>query len=255
VSGAVAMGVPPTPKSAAGGQRLQGIGGRCPRAGCKGPARWYFGPGGGATEIGPGPREGAPASRAGAKRDPPFRRRVLTASGGRCAVCGFDVRLGPVPVAPGAAHIRCHQAGGRTRRATGWRCACCTTGCSTAARSPRTAGAAGSSPECPFAVAPDSADLPRRLGGWAPRNTPLGPARPARRADGLRGPARGRRGRGRQKSIFEYTFRVPAPAGGPRRSPVGRGPVSPAPGRPRPAPARAGPPGRPAAPDADAGPG
>jgi putative restriction endonuclease len=52
-----------------------------------------------------GPRVGRP-------RDPQFRQRVLVAYEYRCAVCGFDVRLGPVPIALDAAHIRWHQAGG-----------------------------------------------------------------------------------------------------------------------------------------------
>jgi putative restriction endonuclease len=46
------------------------------------------------------------------KRDPAFRQRVLKAYGYRCAVCGFDVRLGSVSIALDAAHIRWHQAGG-----------------------------------------------------------------------------------------------------------------------------------------------
>lgn len=46
------------------------------------------------------------------KRDPTFRLRVLTAYEYRCAVCGFDVRLGQVSIALDAAHIRWHQAGG-----------------------------------------------------------------------------------------------------------------------------------------------
>lgn len=46
------------------------------------------------------------------RRDPTLRQRVLTAYGFRCAVCGFDVRLGTVPIAPDAAHIHWHQAGG-----------------------------------------------------------------------------------------------------------------------------------------------
>lgn len=46
------------------------------------------------------------------KRDPEFRRRVLKAYEFRCAVCGFDVRLGSVSIALDAAHIRWHQAGG-----------------------------------------------------------------------------------------------------------------------------------------------
>lgn len=46
------------------------------------------------------------------KRDPDFRQRVLKAYEFRCAVCGFDVRLGTVSIALDAAHIRWHQAGG-----------------------------------------------------------------------------------------------------------------------------------------------
>src|SRR4051812_47886899 len=46
------------------------------------------------------------------KRDPAFRQRVLRAYDFRCAVCGFDVRLGSVSIALDAAHIRWHQAGG-----------------------------------------------------------------------------------------------------------------------------------------------
>jgi putative restriction endonuclease len=46
------------------------------------------------------------------KRDPQFRRKVLTAYAWRCAVCGFDVRLGQVSIAIDAAHIQWHQAGG-----------------------------------------------------------------------------------------------------------------------------------------------
>jgi putative restriction endonuclease len=46
------------------------------------------------------------------KRDPQFRQRVLTAYEYRCAVCGFDVRLGSVSIALDAAHIRWHQAKG-----------------------------------------------------------------------------------------------------------------------------------------------
>jgi putative restriction endonuclease len=46
------------------------------------------------------------------KRTPAFRQRVLKAYEYRCAVCGFDVRLGRVSIALDAAHIRWHQAGG-----------------------------------------------------------------------------------------------------------------------------------------------
>jgi putative restriction endonuclease len=46
------------------------------------------------------------------KRDPEFCQRVLMAYEYRCAVCGFDVRLGSVSIGLDAAHIRWHQAGG-----------------------------------------------------------------------------------------------------------------------------------------------
>ena len=46
------------------------------------------------------------------RRDPAFRQRVLTAYERRCAVCGFDVRLGDVALGLDAAHIMWHQAGG-----------------------------------------------------------------------------------------------------------------------------------------------
>ncbi len=45
-------------------------------------------------------------------RDPKFRKRVLRAYEYRCAVCGFDVRLGDRLVALEAGHIKWHQAGG-----------------------------------------------------------------------------------------------------------------------------------------------
>jgi putative restriction endonuclease len=58
--------------------------------------------------------------KAGArKRNPQFRQRVLTAYVYRCAVCGFDVRLGTVPIALDAAHIKWHQAGGPDREGNG----------------------------------------------------------------------------------------------------------------------------------------
>jgi putative restriction endonuclease len=53
------------------------------------------------------------------RRDPDFRKRVLTAYEYRCAVCGFDVRLGSVSIALDAAHIRWHQAGGPDREGNG----------------------------------------------------------------------------------------------------------------------------------------
>ena len=46
------------------------------------------------------------------KRDPNFRPNILKAYEYRCAVCGFDVRLGRNPVALEAAHIKWRQAGG-----------------------------------------------------------------------------------------------------------------------------------------------
>ncbi len=52
------------------------------------------------------------AGAATAKRDPAFRERVLRAYERRCAVCGFDLRLGTQDVALEAAHIKWHQAGG-----------------------------------------------------------------------------------------------------------------------------------------------
>lgn len=46
------------------------------------------------------------------KRNPDFRELILRAYRYRCAVCGFDVKLGREPVALEAAHIKWHQAGG-----------------------------------------------------------------------------------------------------------------------------------------------
>lgn len=57
----------------------------------------------------PDPRECRSADR---EQDQQFRHRVLAAYEYRCAVCGFNVRLGTVPIAPDAAHIRWHHAGG-----------------------------------------------------------------------------------------------------------------------------------------------
>ena len=45
-------------------------------------------------------------------RSPDFRNRVLSAYEYRCAVCGFNVRLGHTLVGVEAAHIKWHQAGG-----------------------------------------------------------------------------------------------------------------------------------------------
>ncbi|MGI6038392.1 MAG: phosphorothioated DNA-binding restriction endonuclease [Limnochordia bacterium] len=46
------------------------------------------------------------------KRNPEFRQKVLELYGYRCAVCGFDIKLGTTPIALEAAHIKWHQAGG-----------------------------------------------------------------------------------------------------------------------------------------------
>lgn len=46
------------------------------------------------------------------KRDPNFRDKILNAYEYRCAVCGFNVRVGNSLVALEAAHIKWHQAGG-----------------------------------------------------------------------------------------------------------------------------------------------
>ena len=45
-------------------------------------------------------------------RDPKFRVNILKAYEYRCAICGFDVKLGHSPIALEAAHIKWHQAGG-----------------------------------------------------------------------------------------------------------------------------------------------
>jgi putative restriction endonuclease len=46
------------------------------------------------------------------KRDPAFRGRVLRAYGYRCAMCGFDGRLGHTLIGVDAAHVRWHVAQG-----------------------------------------------------------------------------------------------------------------------------------------------
>ena len=53
---------------------------------------------------------GAPRRRR--RRDPAFRDAVLRAYGYRCAVCGFETRVGHTLVGLDAAHVRWHQAGG-----------------------------------------------------------------------------------------------------------------------------------------------
>jgi putative restriction endonuclease len=64
---------------------------------------------------------GLSVSSAGSKPcDSKFRQRVLTAYEYRCAVCGFDVRLGSVSIALDAAHIRWHQAHGPDEESNGF---------------------------------------------------------------------------------------------------------------------------------------
>ena len=46
------------------------------------------------------------------KRTPMFRHNVLRAYGFRCAVCGYDLKLGHSDLGLEAAHIKWHQAGG-----------------------------------------------------------------------------------------------------------------------------------------------
>ncbi len=46
------------------------------------------------------------------KRNPNFRHNVLTAYSYKCALCGFDCRLGHTPIGIEAAHIKWHQFSG-----------------------------------------------------------------------------------------------------------------------------------------------
>ncbi len=46
------------------------------------------------------------------KRDPGFRDRVIRAYEHKCAVCGYDLRLGDQHIGLEAAHIKWHEAGG-----------------------------------------------------------------------------------------------------------------------------------------------
>lgn len=52
-------------------------------------------------------------------RNPQFRERILKAYEYKCAVCGFNVRLGNILVAVEAAHIKWHQAGGPDQEENG----------------------------------------------------------------------------------------------------------------------------------------
>jgi putative restriction endonuclease len=69
------------------------------------------------SAVGLDPAFGAAGVRR--RRDPAFRKWVLTAYEYGCAVCGLDVRLGTVSVALDAAHVRWHQAGGPDTEANG----------------------------------------------------------------------------------------------------------------------------------------
>ena len=53
-----------------------------------------------------------PTRRPRRRRDPAFRDAVLRAYGYRCAVCGFEARVGSALVGIDAAHVRWHQAHG-----------------------------------------------------------------------------------------------------------------------------------------------
>ena len=52
------------------------------------------------------------ASASRKARDPKFRKEVLIAYEYKCALCGFDMRIGSVTIGLEAAHIKWHQAGG-----------------------------------------------------------------------------------------------------------------------------------------------
>jgi putative restriction endonuclease len=52
-------------------------------------------------------------------RDPAFRQKILIAWEYRCGVCRFDLRLGTIPLALDAAHIRWKQVGGPDEESNG----------------------------------------------------------------------------------------------------------------------------------------
>jgi putative restriction endonuclease len=60
----------------------------------------------------------------GGRRDPGFRRAVLTAYEFQCAVCGLQLLLSGFPIALEAAHIQWHQAKGPSTVQNGL-CLCC----------------------------------------------------------------------------------------------------------------------------------
>jgi putative restriction endonuclease len=51
-------------------------------------------------------------ARIGRKRDPAFRKKVITAYESRCAICGFHLLMNQYPIGLEAAHIKWHNAGG-----------------------------------------------------------------------------------------------------------------------------------------------
>lgn len=57
-------------------------------------------------------------------RNPEFRKLILRAYEYRCAICGFDVRLGDRLVAVEACHIKWHQAGGPETETNGLALCC-----------------------------------------------------------------------------------------------------------------------------------
>ena len=63
--------------------------------------------------------ESSPARRQRRPRDRAFREAVLRAYGYRCAVCGFETRIGSTLVGIDAAHVKWHQAGGADDVANG----------------------------------------------------------------------------------------------------------------------------------------
>ncbi|MHA4817112.1 phosphorothioated DNA-binding restriction endonuclease [Streptomyces aculeolatus] len=65
-----------------------------------------------AVGLGPDPAEALPPSAVPRQRDPRLRELVLTAYEYRCAFCGYDGRIGAVPVGLEAAHVRWWSFGG-----------------------------------------------------------------------------------------------------------------------------------------------